>query len=252
MADPEVVIFDDAGGLAASVAARALGALSDAQLQGGRASLALTAGSIMESVWANLALDPAATTVDWSGVDVFWGDERFVPLGSADRNDAPANRVLFEHAPFSAARLFPMPASDGEFGDDLDAATAGYATALAGARRRGDVGAVPNFDLVLLGIGPDGHCCSLFPEHPGVHSDSESVVAVRNSPKPPPLRISLSFAGLNSAKEIWVVASGSAKAAAVGRALGGASRVQVPSAGARGTDRTIWFLDRDAASELPA
>jgi 6-phosphogluconolactonase len=251
MGDPEVVVLPDAAALATTVAARVLGALADAQLPGGRARLALTAGSIMEKLWAALARDPAATTVDWSGVDVFWGDERFVPAGSADRNDAPADRILFAHAPFSAARRFPMPASDGPYGADLDFAAAGYAAALAGARHSSDVGALPNFDVILLGIGPDGHCCSLFPEHPGVHSDAPSVIAVRDSPKPPPLRISLSFAGLNSANEIWVVASGSAKANAVGRALGGADRVQVPSAGARGRERTIWFLDAEAAADLP-
>jgi 6-phosphogluconolactonase len=249
--DPEVVVLPDADALAADVAARVLGALADAQLDGGRARLALTAGSIMETVWGELAQSRAATTVDWSGVDVFWGDERFVPAGTADRNDAPANRILFSAAPFVAARRFPMPASDGSYGADLDAAAAGYAATLAAARRHTDLGTVPNFDIVLLGIGPDGHCCSLFPEHPGVRDSSSSVIPVRNSPKPPSERISLSFDGLNSAKEIWVVASGSGKADAVRRALGGADRVQVPSAGARGTERTIWFLDTEAAADLP-
>jgi 6-phosphogluconolactonase len=251
-AEPEVVVLDDAEALAAMVVSRLLGALADVEMPGGRARLALTAGSIMESVWSALALNPAATAVDWSGVDVFWGDERFVPAGSEDRNDAPADRLLFDHPPFCAARRYSMPASDGQYGDDLDAAAAGYAETLAGRRHADDVGAVPNFDVVLLGIGPDGHCCSLFPQHPGVHSDAPGVIAVRNSPKPPPLRISLSFAGLNSAKQIWVVASGSGKAEAVARALGGADPVEVPSAGARGRDRTIWFLDRDAAAHLPA
>jgi 6-phosphogluconolactonase len=111
---------------------------------------------------------------------------------------------------------------------------------------------VPNFDIVLLGVGPDGHCCSLFPEHPGVYDDSASVIPVRNSPKPPPLRLSLSFDGLNAANEIWVVASGSGKADAAALALGGAGRVQVPVAGARGRFRTLWLLDREAAAKLPA
>jgi 6-phosphogluconolactonase len=189
--------------------------------------------------------------VDWSAVDVFWGDERFVPAGSADRNDAPAERILFSSAPFSSARRLSMPASDGEYGEDLDAAASGYAQLLRKSMRPDDVGEVPNFDVVLLGVGPDGHCCSLFPEHPGVYDDSPAVIAVRNSPKPPPLRLSFSFNGLNSANEIWAVVSGTGKADAVALALGGAGRVQVPSAGARGRHRTLWLVDADAASRLP-
>jgi 6-phosphogluconolactonase len=118
------------------------------------------------------------------------------------------------------------------------------------ARRPDDDGDVPAFDVVLLGIGPDGHCCSLFPNHPSAVDDSGSVIAVRESPKPPPLRVSLSFSGLNAARQIWVVASGSGKAEAAMLALGGADPRHVPSAGACGSEQTIWFLDAEAAAQL--
>ena len=145
-----------------------------------------------------------------------------------------------------------MPAAGGEFGDDLDAAAAGYADALDSARRPDDPDDVPNFDVVLLGVGPDGHCCSLFPEHPGVYEESGPVIAVRNSPKPPPLRLSLSFAGLNAANEIWVVAAGTGKADAAALALGGrGTGAGTCRPGARGRHRTLWLLDRDAAAKLP-
>jgi 6-phosphogluconolactonase len=248
---PELVVQSSADRLAEDVAARLVVALVQAQQRRGRAALALTAGSIMELVWARLAASSAAETVDWSAVDVFWADERFVPAGSPDRNDAPADRILFASPPFSAARRFSMPASDGEYGEDLEAAAQGYSQRLLESMRPDDVGDSPNFDVVLLGVGPDGHCCSLFPEHPGVYDDSAPVIPVRNSPKPPPLRLSLSFDGLNAADEIWAVVSGSGKADAVAMALGGAGRVQVPSAGARGRHRTLWLVDSDAASKLP-
>jgi len=248
---PELVVQSSADRLAEDVAARLVVALVQAQQRRGRAALALTAGSIMELVWSRLAASTAADTVDWSAVDVFWGDERFVPAGSADRNDAPAERILFGSAPFSSARRYSMPASDGDYGDNLDAAAQGYADLLRDSMRPDDVGDVPNFDVVLLGIGPDGHCCSLFPEHPGVYDDSAAVIPVRNSPKPPPLRLSFSFDGLNTANEIWAVVSGTGKANAVAMALGGAGRVQVPSAGARGRHRTLWLVDAEAASKLP-
>jgi 6-phosphogluconolactonase len=208
----------------------------------------------MEKVGQALAASPAAAdAVDWARVDVVWGDERFVPAGSEDRNDAPAERLLFAAAPFSAARRHSMPAAGGAFGEDLDAAAAGYADTLRTLRRPDDADDVPNVDVLLLGVGPDGHCCSLFPEHPGVYDDSGPVIAVRNSPKPPPLRLSLSFDGLNSTNEIWVVVSGTGKADAAAMALSGtAGRVQVPSAGARGRQRTLWLLDSEAAAKLPA
>ena len=250
-AQPELVVQRDPSDLARDVAARTLSALAHAQQNRGRAALALTAGSIMEQVWAALAATAANDAVDWARVDVFWADERFVASDSPDRNVTAAERTLLSVSPFAAATHYPMPASDGRYGDDLDAAAAGYADTLRAARRRDDPDDQPSFDVVLLGVGPDGHCASLFPEHPGVHDDSNTVIAVRNSPKPPPNRLSLSFDGLNAAREIWVVASGEAKAQAVALALGGAGRTQIPSAGARGTVRTLWLVDRGAASKLP-
>lgn len=250
MGQPALILEPDAETLAEAVAQRALTALAAAQRERGRAALALTAGSIMESVWRALARSSALASVDWSRVDVFWGDERFVELGTKDRNDLLANEILFDHAPFSAVRQFPMPARGGDFGDDLDAAAAGYAAELRGARRADDPVAAPSFDVVLLGVGPDGHCCSLFPGHPALYDDSAAVIAVRDSPKPPPERISLSFDGLNAAREIWVVVSGEGKADAVAQALSGANRIEIPSAGAVGTERTLWLVDRDAASRL--
>ena len=249
-ATPELITQATAADLAADVALRVLSTLARAQQTRGRAALALTAGSIMEQVWSAIAAAPARDTVDWSRVDVFWADERYVPEGSADRNDVPANRLLFSHPPFKAARLFPMPASDGPYAN-LDEAAAGYAERLGAARRPDDPDELPNFDVLLLGVGPDGHCASLFPEHPSAYDESGPVIAVRNSPKPPPLRISLSFAGLAMANEIWFVASGAGKARAVALALSGAGRVQVPSAGPRGRFRTLWLVDRAAAAGLP-
>lgn len=252
MPPPDVVVLPTAEALAGDVAARVLATLADVQQRRSRAALALTAGSIMEQVWSELAGSDAAGLVDWSRVDVFWGDERFVPHDSADRNDRPAQELLFGKAPFSAVRQFAMPASDGEYGEDLDAAAAGYARVLRDARRADDGEDAASFDVVLLGMGPDGHCCSLFPGHPGLSDESSSVIPVRDSPKPPPSRLSLSFGGLNAANEIWVVVSGAGKADAAAQALGGADRGHVPVAGAHGRVRTLWFLDDAAAAKLPS
>jgi 6-phosphogluconolactonase len=245
----ETTRFGTADELAAAVANGFVEVVSAAIEQRGRAAVALTAGSIMEKVWS--ALTGTAAELDWSRVDVFWGDERFVPSDSSDRNDVPAEQILFATAPFSAATRYSMPPAGGEYGEDLDAAAAGYCATLRDARRESDTGEVPNFDVALIGVGPDGHCCSLFPDHPSARDLSAPVIPVRNSPKPPPLRMSLSFDALNSTEQIWVVASGEGKADAVAAALApGANREHVPSAGARGRRRTVWWVDADAASKL--
>jgi 6-phosphogluconolactonase len=160
--------------------------------------------------------------------------------------------LLFDQIDVDVAKLHRMPAADAGFGDDAEAAAESYAAELARAVPGAGDGAVPAFDVVLLGVGPDGHCASLFPGHPGTQVLDTSVIAVHDSPKPPPTRLSLTFPALDAAKEIWFVVSGSGKAEAVARALSGAPREQVPSAGPRGRKRTLWLIDQDAAAQLPA
>ena len=102
----------------------------------------------------------------------------------------------------------------------------------------------------MLGVGPDGHVASLFPGFPQLDVDDRIAVAVTGSPKPPPERISLTFAALNRAKSVWFLVSGDEKAAAVARALAeGTDLHDIPAAGVTGSEETIWFLDRPAASQ---
>ena len=117
-------------------------------------------------------------------------------------------------------------------------------------RDRG-TGTLPDFDVLMLGVGEDGHVASVFPGQSVGHRD-QPVGAVRESPKPPPVRLTLSLATINTAAEIWLVASGAGKGRAVGQALAGAEPEQVPAAGVRGVRRTLWLLDRAAAADLPA
>ena len=103
--------------------------------------------------------------------------------------------------------------------------------------------------MLLLGLGEDGHVASVFPEHP-VAYETRPVSAVRGSPKPPPVRLTLTLPAINTAEEVWLVAAGAAKAQAVGMALAGAGPVQLPAAGVHGVSRTLWLLDRAAAAEV--
>jgi 6-phosphogluconolactonase len=143
--------------------------------------------------------------------------------------------------------VHPIPSSDAGF-DEPEEAADWYAGELAAAA--GDGGTMPRIDVLLLGVGPEGHVASIFPGSPAV-SDERAVVAVRNCPKPPPTRISLGFPAITAAEEIWLLVSGEAKADAVARALSGTDRMELPAAGARGRRATRWLLDAAAASKLP-
>lgn len=236
--------------LAEAVAARLLVRLLDAQAQRGEASLVLTGGSIANDLYAAMQASPARDAVDWSRVDLWWGDERFVPAGDRDRNEKQARSALLDALPLDPARVHPMPPSDGPDGNDPEAAAARYAADLAAAAGPGGPD-LPHFDVLLLGVGPDGHVASVFPEHP-VNYETRPVSAVRGSPKPPPVRITLTLPALNTAEEVWLIAAGAAKANAIGMALAGAGPVQVPAGGVHGVENTLWLLDRAAAAHVPA
>jgi 6-phosphogluconolactonase len=244
------MVLPDSGLLAAAAAARLITMLVDAQAARGHAHVVLTGGSNGTATLEAVAASPARDAVDWGGVDLWWGDERFLPAGHPDRNETQARAVLLDQLPLDPARVHPMPPSDGPFGDDVDAAAAGYATELDAAALgvwSSAVAGVPAFDVLMLGVGPDGHVASLFPGHPGFAVRTGTVLAVRKSPKPPPTRISLTLPALQAAREVWLLAGGEGKADAVARALSGEG---LPAASVHGTERTLWLLDRAAAAKL--
>lgn len=235
--------------LARSVAARLVTAVVDAQAARGAASVVLTGGGIGTAVLRELAGSTVRDGIDWPALDVWWGDERWLPSGHSERNETQARAALLDGVPVDPARVHPMPAL-GEQTDDVDEAAAGYAAALAAAAQPEDHGPVPGFDVLLLGIGPEGHVASLFPEAPALHDD-RSVVGVHGSPKPPPQRISLTLPAIQTAKEVWIIAAGEEKADAVRASLEGAGPIAIPAAGARGRVATRYLLDRPAACRLP-
>ena len=256
MSVPEVVVYRDGTLLAQAVAARLVTGLTDAFAARGGASVVLTGGGIGTKVLTELAAAPARDAIDWPRLDVWWGDERFVPAGDPDRNETGARAALLDHVGVNPARVHPMPGPDGPDGDDPEAAAARYASWLADAARADEAGPdghgpVPSFDVLMLGIGPEGHVASLFPGLPAL-GDTRPVVAVRNSPKPPPTRLSLTLPSLQAAREVWILASGEEKADAVALALTGEGPAPVPAAGARGRQRTLFLLDGAAAAKVPA
>ena len=243
-----VIRHPDGPVLASAAAARLATRLADVLAERDVAHLVLTGGTIGIGTLSALAQLPAREAVDWGRVHLWWGDERFVPSGDKERNETQARDALLDSLPLNPEFVHVMAPSDGPDGDDAEAAAERYAAELAKYAAEG--ADAPAFDVLLLGMGPDGHIASLFPDHPGTHEVAPSAIAVHNSPKPPPNRISLTFRVIQAAREVWVVASGAEKAEAVARALSTADQVRTPAVGAHGTEATLWLIDEAAASRL--
>lgn len=248
--ETRVAVHPDKDALAAAVAARLITAIVDVQALGEVPRIVLTGGGVGIALLAEVAASPARTAVDWSRVDLFWGDERFVPADDAERNDRQAREALLDHVGVDPARVHPMAAApaDGGFRQEAADGAAAYARLLG--EQSGD-GGIPEFDVTLVGMGEEGHTLSVFPDSPAVHERAETVVPVYDCPKPPPTRISLTLPAARRSREVWVVAAGSGKAPAVAGALTGTPETELPVAGARGTRVTRWLLDADAAAQLP-
>jgi 6-phosphogluconolactonase len=238
--------FPDTDALVAAAGDRLVDAITGAIDKRGQAHIVLTGGGTGVGLLKRVGEHGAK--IDWSKVHLYWGDERYVPEDDDERNEKQAREALLDHIDIPAANVHAMSASDGEFGDDLDAAALDYENVLAA--NAGDGEPAPDFDVHLLGMGGEGHINSLFPETPAVQENSRLVVGVSDSPKPPPRRITLTLPAVQRSREVWLVVSGAGKADAVAAAIGGAKPVDVPAAGAVGREATVWLLDEDAAAKL--
>ncbi|WP_313815368.1 6-phosphogluconolactonase [Citricoccus sp.] len=216
---------------------------------------------------------PVLRRPDWSRVHLWWGDERFLPAGDPDRNEQQAEQALLRdlvavHG-MPAANIHRMPSADsaaaaGTTPTDarmtepiMAAAAEAYASELA-ARARADPGPderLPVFDVVMLGVGPDAHVASLFPGRPGPLAAGATVIAVQDSPKPPPWRLSLTVEALNTAERLWFVVAGADKAEAVAAVRQARDNERTdaarwPASVVSGRDGTAWWLDGAAAGQV--
>jgi 6-phosphogluconolactonase len=250
-----VVVHPDADLLAQATAARLLTRLLDLQSVQESRHVVLTGGTVGIRTLQRVAQSPLIDAVDWSGVHLWWGDERFLPDGDADRNETQARDALIDELVASGAlpsgNVHPMPALGRDVTTPEESAAA-YADELArhaGPGGAGVTAAAPIFDVLLLGMGPDGHVASLFPGHAALDVVGTSTVGVHGSPKPPPERVSLTFDTIRAAHEVWIVAAGSEKATAVASALTDVDPHVTPAAGAVGSRATLWLVDAAAAAQ---
>jgi 6-phosphogluconolactonase len=242
-----VLVHPDKQALGASVAARFITKIIDVIDDQGQASIAISGGSVSTLVLAAIASSDARESVDWSRVHVWWVDERWVPKGDPDRNDTGTQSDFFDHVSIPDENIHRFATSDA--GLSIDEAASAYADELRAAAREGAL--APSFDITLLGVGPDGHTASLFPEFPQLSVTDRAVVSVDDSPKPPPQRLTLTFPVINASQRVWVILSGAEKASVLGLALAGAAVEDVPVGGVQGRKRTVFFVDQDAARDVP-
>jgi 6-phosphogluconolactonase len=241
-AEPTVDVHPSKQSLSDAAAGRFVAALADAQATRGVAQVALTGGSMGSAILASVLATPGRSGVDWSQVYVWWGDERYLPTGDPDRNDTQNDEAGLSQLGLDGGKVFRVE------GPDASASAEASADAYGRTIREFGQG---EFDVILLGVGPDGHVASLFPHHPAQRIEDAVAVAVHESPKPPPDRVSLTFECLNRTREVWFLVAGSDKADAVAAALApGADRWDVPASGVRGSEATRWLVDEAAAANL--
>ncbi|MCL2543312.1 MAG: 6-phosphogluconolactonase [Nocardioidaceae bacterium] len=239
---PRVDVQPDPATLSTAVAGELLSRIADAQAAGGVPAVCLTGGTIAEEVHREIGRLGAASAVDWSAVDFWWGDERYVDLDSSDRNSRGAREAFLEPLGVPASRIHEMPTPSSAC--SVDEGAKAYSAEL---RTKGS----GEFLVTMLGIGPDGHIASLFPGFPQLHVDDQIAVGVTGSPKPPPERVTLTYPALGHSASVWFLVSGEGKADAVRRALADdGSIAETPARGVQGKSETIWFVDQAAASQI--
>ncbi|MGB9739020.1 6-phosphogluconolactonase [Chloroflexus sp.] len=238
-------VYDSAEALYQAAAALVSEQLQTAINERGRALVAFSGGSLTAYLYPLLAGTPWREQIEWPLVSVLFADERYVPFDDAENTYRATRQTLLDHVPVQAEQVFPVPTYYRE--PEQAAAIYHWQTAALLAAHGG------KFDMVLLGIGPDGHTASLFPHHPALATPADKLaVVVRDAPKPPPVRLSLTPAAFNAARSIVFIASGESKATAVAAALtepgnphAQPTRLIQPEGGS-----LYWLVDRAAGRLL--
>lgn len=211
----------------------------------------LAGGTTPLSCYRILAAPLISSKVDWGRVHVFWSDERCVPEGHPDRNDEAALDALLRKVPIPSKNIHRIAATEPDAAERYEAELIGTFAEIPGPSRslplkESPVSSdVPRFDLILLGMGPDGHTASLFPGHPAVEERTRLVVRVDGAPKPPPSRVTFTLPLINAARHVAFLVTGKDKNAALRRVLNGDPAL--PAARVAPRDGTLVFLSDAAA-----
>ncbi|BDS48996.1 6-phosphogluconolactonase [Rhodoluna sp. KAS3] len=235
---PFVQRFKDADSVARNAAGDLITKLVQLLEAQPEAHVMLTGGTVGIATLAALGEHEDKTSVDFTRVHFWWGDERFVASDSGDRNSLQARKALLSKISVDESKVHEFPASDA--GLSLDEAAQVFAQHVDSV--------APKFDVVFLGIGPDGHIASLFPGKPTPAAGAQ-IIAEHDSPKPPPMRLSFTYDALNAADEIWFVVAGADKQDAVAVAFGDEPET-LPVGRVHGSVATRWYLDNTAGTKV--
>lgn len=247
----EIHVFDELAALNAAAAEYIAGAASRAIAERGRFLLVLAGGATPLGVYARLA-SQAAGRIDWTRVDLFWGDERCVPPGHDESNYGSAATTLLGEIPVPLQRVYRIRGEQSAV-----SAAAEYDDALAaffGAMTPAGLGDDTAFDLVLLGIGGDGHTASLFPGSPAL--DAESWATPAHAPASEiSERVTLTLSAINASRECMILVTGEAKRQVVSQVLrprtpADGSQALLPAARIQPREQSMWLLDAAAAGAL--
>lgn len=238
IARPFVQRFKDSESTARNVATDLISKLTEILSVKDQAHLMLTGGTVGIASLAALGAHEDKDSVDFTRVHFWWGDERFVAADSPDRNALQARKALLNKISIDESKVHEFPSADA--GLELDDAAQQFAAVVDELK--------PEFDIVLLGMGPDGHIASLFPGKPAPSAGLQ-IVAEHDSPKPPPQRLTFTYEALNAADEVWFVVAGADKQDAVAVAFGDEPQ-SLPVGRVRGSKATRWYLDNTAATKV--
>jgi 6-phosphogluconolactonase len=237
-----VIVAGDLAALSQQVATYTAQTLVAAAAARGQAAVALSGGSTPRGTHELLAEPPLRDLVPWDAVHVFWGDERCVPPDHADSNYRMAHETLLARVPIPARNVHRVPTEQGS-----PVAVAAYYEREIRAHFELEVEAMPRFDLILLGMGPDGHTASLFPDSPALDEQQRLVVPSSIDYMPHP-RVTFTFPVINNARHVAFLVTGHDKAPKVAAALSGDP--SVPAGRVRPTAGELrWYLDRTAAGQ---
>ena len=234
---PEIKVYSDLESVAIHAADEFINKLESLSRVGKSINIMLTGGSVGIKMLERVSAHPKLHSISLDQLNLWWGDERFVPRQHPDRNALQARAALIDSLNLKAEQIHEFPAADA--GLNLQQAAAEFSAQYSDLS--------PSFDLVLLGVGPDGHVASLFPDH-DVSNSNQAIIAETASPKPPSERLSFNYPILNSAAEVWFLAAGIEKSSVVAEALSEDSASNLPAAKISGRNSTVWFLDEASAS----
>ena len=240
----QIAIYPDIDTISQQAAVYVARIAREAIVTRGRFTIALSGGNTPKKLYSLLAAEPYSSQIDWQLVDIFWSDERCVPPDDPESNYNMAHEVMLSRLSIPVAQVHRIPADR----ENRDAASLDYTRDM---QRVFSTNGIPEFDLIQLGMGPEGHTASLFPHQPSLHEKQRLVMPV-SVPKPPPDRLTFTPPILNAARNILFLATGADKADALHAVIEGpANSDEYPAQVVRPPNGEVtWMVDSAIAQKL--